>query len=225
MSAAPLVFERVALAELNGDGMSLEVPAHQTVIVLGADHSGVDALGGYALALPAPPTGRVLVFDVDLARLPSRERRAARRRVGYLPAGDGLLHNLTLRDNIALPLRFGSDLSDAEIESRVGITCSMLRITRVADRRPAAVGEQERRRAALARALAFDPELVIMESPFDGLTARTAAEFLELARGGETGAGSRRTVFMTSQYLPSRLAPRIELRYRVERGTFTTEES
>lgn len=221
---APIRFEQVTLSELNGDGITFDVPAHRAVIVLGAEQSGVDELASYALALPPPPSGRVLLLGQDLSQLPPHEARARRREVGYLPARDGLLHNLSLRDNIALPLRFGSDdLTESEISGRVGMLCTLLRIGPVVDRRPAAVGEEQRRRAALARALAFDPELVIMENPFDGLAARTAAELLELARGGESGAGSRRTVFMTSQYLPSLLEPRIEVRYRLERGSFTLD--
>lgn len=219
----PIRFEHVTLPELNDDGITFDVPPHRAVIVLGSEQSGVDALASYALALPPPPGGRVLLLGEDLSQLPPPEARARRREVGYLPARDGLLHNLSLRDNIALPLRFGSDLSDSEIDGRVRIMCTLLRIGAVVDRRPAAVSEEQRRRAALARALAFDPSLVIMENPFDGLAARTAAELLELARGGESGAGSRRTVFMTSQYLPSLLEPRIEVRYRLERGSFTVE--
>ena len=75
-----------------------------------------------------------------------------------------------------------------------------------------------RRRAALARALAFDPKLVILADPFDGLTTRAAAELLELARGGETEAGSRRTVFMTGQFIPQMLESRVEVRYRIAKG-------
>jgi len=67
----------------------------------------------------------------------------------------------------------------------------------------------------LARAVAFDPELVIMEQPFDGLTDRTAAELLEVATGGVAAGGSRRTVFITGQDMPHLLRQRVDMRYRV----------
>lgn len=219
----PLAFEQLRLPGMDGEGFSLEVPAHQAVIVVGSERGGVDRLAAYALGLEVPPAGRALVFGRDLSRAARREALAFRRKVGYLPAGDGLLHNLSLEENVALPLRFGSDLSAEQIAARIRIMCGLLRIADVAGQRPAAVGEEERRRTALARALAFDPPLIIMEDPFDGVTAGTAAELLEVARGGETAAGSRRTVFMTSQYLPSLLHHRIELRYRLEHGRLTVE--
>lgn len=224
MSDAPLIFEGVAMPEMP-EGFTLEIRPHRAVIVLGSETSGADRLAAYALGLELPSSGRVLVFGEDLTHLSRRDALAFRRRVGYLPAGDGLINNLSLKDNVALPLRFGSDLSHEDIETRIRITCAMVRIGHVADRRPGAVGEEQRRRAALARALAFDPALVIMEDPFDGLAARTAGELLELARGGETKLGSRRTVFMTSQYLPSLLEPRIEVRCRLSHGSVTTESS
>jgi ABC-type transporter Mla maintaining outer membrane lipid asymmetry ATPase subunit MlaF len=133
------------------------------------------------------------------------------------------MQNLSLRDNVALPLRFGSDYAERKITSRVQILLTMVRIANAADRRPAASTEEDRRRAALARALSLDPDVVLLASPFDGLTSRAAAELLELARGGETGAGARRTIFITAQDIPERLAPRIETRFRFVQGTLERE--
>ena len=199
---------------------SLDVEAHETVAVLGDELSGVDNLGALALGLDRTPRGRVLVFETDVSELERRAQLAFRRRVGYLPSGDGLLQNLTLRDNIRLPLRFGSDYRPAEIEGRVDVILAQLRLTRVADSRPAQANEEERRRAALGRALAFDPELVIMEQPFDGLTERVSAEMLEAARGGETSEGGRRTVFIAGQDLPAHLRRRVDRLVRVSSGQF-----
>ena len=93
-----------------------------------------------------------------------------------------------------------------------------VRVAQVADLRPAQVNEEERRRAAIARAIAFDPPLLILEQPFDGLTARAAAELLEIVRGGETSAGGRRTVVITAQDLPPVIQRRVERLYRVTRA-------
>jgi phospholipid/cholesterol/gamma-HCH transport system ATP-binding protein len=214
---APLRFEDVALPG-PGTRITLEVPQHRAVVVTGAEASGVDALPGFALALTRPQAGRVLLFGEDVAGLSRRDALAFRRQVGYLPAGDGLLHNLSLKDNVALPLRYGSDLTEREIDGRIRIMLTLVKLADAPELRPAEANEEQRRRAALARALAFDPKLVIMGDPFDGLTTRTAAELLELARGGETEAGSRRTVFMTGQFIPQVLESRVEVRYRLAKG-------
>lgn len=222
MTGSPLVFEAVTLPR-SGAVANLEVPEHQTVLVLGPDASGVDSLVAIALGLEHPADGRAWLHGQDLAAMTPRAALAFRRRVGYLPAGDGLLQNLSLRDNVALPLRFGSDYSDRAITTRVKLLLTMVRIANAADRRPATTTDEDRRRAAFARALALDPDLVLLASPFDGLTSRTAAELLEVTRGGETEAGARRTVFITAQDIPERLAPRIEIRYRFVDGALKRE--
>jgi ABC-type transporter Mla maintaining outer membrane lipid asymmetry ATPase subunit MlaF len=223
VDVVPLLFEGVAIGDGSPTVLTLRVPAHRAVCLMGDAASGVESLGRYALALDRPPAGRILVLGQSLAELPRSAALAFRRRVGYLPAGDGLLQNLTLYDNVALPLRFGSDRSDSDIDGRIQVMLTMLRLQHVARLRPARVNEEERRRAGLARALAFDPELVILEQPFDGLTTRAAAQLLELARGGETADGARRTVFIIGQSLPDVLRPRVELRYRLVRGRLETE--
>jgi ABC-type transporter Mla maintaining outer membrane lipid asymmetry ATPase subunit MlaF len=211
----PLVIDEVPFG---GRPASLTVGAHETVALLGGEDSGVSRLAGWALGLETPPEGRVLVYGEVAAGLPHRQRLAFRRRVGYLPAGEGLLHNLTLRDNVALPLRFGSTATPHSIDGRVSVMLAAVRVAHVADLRPAQVNEEERRRAALARAIAFDPALLLLEQPFDGLTPRAATELLEFARGGETAEGGRRTVVITAQDLPGVVHRRIERVFRVTRA-------
>ena len=217
-TAAPLRFEHVPLGRDASQAFSLEIPAHHTVAVLGDEDSGIGRLGGYALGLDRPPAGRALAFDTDVGALSEPLRLAFRRRVGYLPAGEGLLQNLSLRDNIALPLRFGSGASPRDIEGRVNVMLAAVRIAGVGNLRPAQANEEERRRAALARAIAFDPALLVLEQPFDGLTARVASELLELARGGESAEGARRTIFITGQEIPPLLLRRVEHVYRLSRA-------
>ena len=188
----------------------LEVFPHETVVLVGDENSGVDSLIAIALGLEPVLAGNARIFGTDITTLSRGEQLAFRRRVGYLPAGDGLLSNLSLRDNIRLPLRFGSNYKPEEIDGRVDVILAQLRLARIAQERPAQANEEQRRRAALARALAFDPELVLLEQPFVGLTDRVAAEVLEIARGGETGAGARRSVFITGQDIPMMLRNRVE---------------
>jgi phospholipid/cholesterol/gamma-HCH transport system ATP-binding protein len=200
------------------------VPAHNAVSVVGEEDSGIEALASYALGLSQPLRGRALVYGEEIGGMARRSALAFRRRVGYLPAGDGLLQNLSLRDNVGLPLRFGSDLRDRDIDGRLKVMLAAARLSRAADLRPARANEELRRRAAFARALAFDPELVLLDRPFDGLTNRASGELLELARGGDSSEGSRRTVFITGQDLPAILLNRIEVRYRLVNGELERED-
>lgn len=204
---------------LDAEGaFTLEVGGHQTVAVLGDEVSGVDLLGGLALGLDRAPAGRVETLGTEVASLPRSAQLAFRRKVGYLPAGDGLLQNLSLRDNIRLPLRFGSEFRLKDIEGRVDVIVAQLRLGRAANLRPAEANAEDCRRAALGRALAFDPDLVVLEEPFDGLTDHASAQLLELARGGEVAEGGRRTVFIAGQVLPALLRHRVDRQIRLHRG-------
>ncbi len=205
-----LQFQGIPLTGSMAGIFALDVMPHETVVVVGDENSGVDSLSAIALGLETAVMGTALVFGTDIMTLSRGEQLAFRRRLGYLPAGDGLLSNLSLRDNIRLPLRFGSNFKPDEIDGRVEVILAQLRLTRFAQERPAQANEEQRRRAALGRALAFDPELVLLEQPFVGLTDRVSAELLEIARGGEISAGGRRAVFITGQDIPMLLRNRVE---------------
>ena len=218
----PLQFEDVVLENV-GQPLSLTVPQHHTVSLVGDADSGVNRLAVVALGLSPVTGGRALVLGTDLAAMARRNALAFRRQVGYVPAGDGLLQNLSLAENVALPLRFGSGMSPREITGRLKVMLAQVRLSGVGHLRPADANTEQRRRAALARALAFDPDLVILDHPFDGVPARTQVEILDTARGGELAFGARRAVFIVSQSLPERLRNRIEARYRLVRGNLQQE--
>jgi len=215
----PLVFEDVRLEGARPTTVSLTVPPHRAVSVVGEVASGLGRLAPIALGLEAPDGGRALLFGEPVAAMSRRAALAFRRQAGYVPEGDGLLQNLSLADNVALPLQFGSPLSAREVRSRVRVILGAFRLAEVGGLRPSEADDEQRRRAAFARALVFDPRLVILDQPFDGIGLGAATELLDLARGGETADGPRRSVLVTSQALPDRLRLRFEERYRVGRGT------
>jgi len=216
---APLVFADVRLEGARSTTVSLTVPEHRAVSVVGEVASGLDRLGAIALGLEAAEGGQALLFGERVAAMSRRAALAFRRQAGYVPEGDGLLQNLSLADNVALPLQFGSPLSPREVRGRVRVILGAFRLADVGGLRPSEADDEQRRRAAIARALVFDPRLVILDQPFDGIGLGAAAELLDLARGGETADGPRRSVLVTSQALPDRLRSRFEERYRVAGGT------
>lgn len=217
MAKTVLFIERVPINGADSPSVTLEIAAHTTVSVVGGDNTGIGDLGRVAIGLKPAGDGRVTVMGTDLATLSRAELLAYRRLVGYLPAGDGLLQNLTLHQNVALPLRFGSNFSESEIASRLNIMLAATRLTGAEQLRPAQASDEQRRRAALARALAFDPDLVVLEDVFVGLTDRVARDILETARGGDLPQGSRRTVLTIGPMLPSNVIQRFDLRYRMTR--------
>jgi ABC-type transporter Mla maintaining outer membrane lipid asymmetry ATPase subunit MlaF len=200
--ALPLVFRDVDLRE-NPDHpdhrFQLEVAPGAVVACLGDEDSGVGDLGKFAVGLERPLKGEVLTLGLPVGDLTYYKLLTFRRRLGYLQVGDGLLQNLSLRANITLPLSYASDHRTKEIQSRVEVLLDAFHLRHVADHRPAATNEEDRRRAAVARAVALDPELLVLEAPFDGLTGKAAKDIIGHAR--TRADGSARTVFITAQEL------------------------
>lgn len=208
--APPLVFRNVDVRE-NPDHpdnrLNLRVDVGQVVLCLGDEDSGVGQLGKFVIGLDHPPAGQVLVYGTAIHDLSYDEQLVFRRRLGYTQIGDGLLHNQTLRNNVGLPLDYASDHRLAEVATRIERLVAEFELADVADRRPAQVNEEDRRRAAVARAIALDPELLVMEAPFDGLTGRSARFLLERAARREDG--SPRAIFITAQDVTPAVAPMI----------------
>jgi ABC-type transporter Mla maintaining outer membrane lipid asymmetry ATPase subunit MlaF len=216
--AAPLAFESLDLRDRPDHPdhrFDLAIEPGSITAVVGDEDSGVGDLGKYAMGLDQPPSGTVSVFGRPIAAFSYDEVLVFRRRMGYLQLGDGLLQNLTLRANIGLPLNYASDHNVKEVDARVEELLEMFHLKDVATLRPAAVNEEYRRRAALARAVSLDPSLVVLEAPFDGLTGRAAHELLELARSSD---GIPRTVFLTAQDLGPHVIPLMTRIVHVEDG-------
>ena len=102
-------------------------------------------------------------------------------RVGFAFASGGLLSNLSLRENVALPLRF-QGVPPAELRPRTEAALERLGLLAVADLRPHAVSAAARRHGNLARVLALQPDLVLLDDPLEGLDADDRAIALELVQ-------------------------------------------
>lgn len=217
--APPLVFQQIDLRErpdnpANRFDLSLQQGA--VTAVVGDEDSGVGDLGKYSLGLEFPPKGEVLVFGSSMREFDYQQRLIYRRRIGYSQTGDGLLQNLTLRGNISLPLAYASDHKTSEVAERAGLLLEQLRIADLADARPAAVNEEIKRRAALARAIALDPELLVLEAPFDGLTPRAAADILTRVRYRLDN--TPRTILIIAQHVVGAVRVMLDRGVRCEDG-------
>ncbi len=142
-------------------GVTLDVPQGGAVGIVGSDGSGKTCLLRIASGLLAPMGGRVELLGTRLPA-PARATRTLQSRVGYFPQDGGLLSNLTLRDNVLLPLRYHRRLDDAareyvrRLSDRMGLAPHL-------DRIPADVPIGARRRAAPLRALAPRPALLLAD--------------------------------------------------------------
>ncbi|MGA2384540.1 MAG: ATP-binding cassette domain-containing protein [Gemmatimonadales bacterium] len=214
--APPLAYRDVALLGRPDRLFNLTLQAGEVVAAVGEEDSGIETLGTLALGLATPASGTVEVFGLPIGELSYYDLLVFRRRLGYLPQGDGLLQNLSLRDNVALPVRFATDHRLREVDAKVTQLIEDFRLRPIAGLRPAQANEEDRRRAAAARAVALNPKLVVLELPFVGLTARATMDLLERVSRSEDGG--RRAVLLTSRDLTPSVRGLISRAVRVVDG-------
>ncbi|MFO0908538.1 MAG: ABC transporter ATP-binding protein [Isosphaeraceae bacterium] len=165
------------------DGASIELPAGQITVVLGPSGAGKSTLARLIAGLEPLDRGEIF-FDARIVHtLAPHERR-----VGMLFQDDALWPKLTVAGNVGCALRFAR-VPRAERRERISEALNALRIDTLADKRPAELSGLQRQRAALARALAIRPELLILDEPLQRLQPRVRDQFRDDVRRihGETG--------------------------------------
>jgi len=160
------------------EALDLELYRGEILGVVGGSGTGKSVLLRSIVGLLSPSAGRIEVFGEDLQRLPSRARSSVERRFGVLFQRGALFTSLTLQENVALPLIEHAGLSrpDAEALARVKLALAGLPGP-AATQYPAALSGGMIKRAALARALALDPEVLFLDEPTAGLDPIGAAAF------------------------------------------------
>ena len=159
-------------------GVSLEIPAGQFVALVGASGSGKSTLLKTVNRLVEPTAGRVMFEGEDVAGLPLA---GLRRRVGYVFQSIGLFPHMTVSENIAIGLRLeGEKLG----EERIVKLLDLVELDRtMAGRMPDALSGGQRQRVGVARALAAEPHLLLMDEPFGALDPVTRDALGERVRG------------------------------------------
>jgi ABC-type transporter Mla maintaining outer membrane lipid asymmetry ATPase subunit MlaF len=176
----------LALAAPDGQpllaGLDLAVPTGGNLLVTGPSGSGKTRLLKVIAGLEAPAGGRVRVAERDIWPGDGALGMAGRVSVGFAFATGGLLSNLSLGENVGLPLRFRG-LPATEVQARVKAALQRLGLVSVAALRPHAVSAAARKHANLARVLALEPALILLDDPLEGLDAadRTLVRELVLA--------------------------------------------
>jgi putative ABC transport system ATP-binding protein len=163
------------------DHLSLEVDYGQFVAIVGRSGSGKTTLLNLLAGIDRPTSGSVRVADADLGRLSESGLAGWRgRNVGLVFQFFQLLPTLTVIENVMLPMDFADKIALRERRDRGQRLLERVGIGNQADKLPATLSGGQQQRAAIARALANDPPLVLADEPTGNLDSATAAAVLEL---------------------------------------------
>ncbi|MBU3889923.1 ABC transporter ATP-binding protein [Methylosinus sp. KRF6] len=183
-------------------GLDLDVYRGEVLGFVGGSGQGKSVLMRTILGLVEKRSGLIELFGQDRDRLSSAERRRVERRWGVLFQNGALFSSLTVRQNIQMPMREARHISARLMDELAMLKLELVGLpASAADKFPAELSGGMIKRAALARALALDPELVFLDEPTSGLDPIGAAEFDELITTLQHTLGL--TVFMVTHDLDS----------------------
>jgi phospholipid/cholesterol/gamma-HCH transport system ATP-binding protein len=165
------------------DGVSFKVQRGELVALIGGSGSGKSVLVREIIGLLKPTSGQVKLLGTDMWAANETERAQLRRRFGMMFQDGALFSSLTVAQNIAVPLKEHTLLPDELIATVVDVRLALAGLPRSAGAKlPSELSGGMRKRAAVARALALEPEILFLDEPTSGLDPITARAFDHMLR-------------------------------------------
>ena len=152
------------------DDVSLAIPTGSLTVLLGPSGSGKSTLLRVIAGLEQPDSGEVAIFETDATDLPPQKRG-----VGFVFQHYASFKRMSVRDNVAFGMKI-QKRPKKEIRARVDELLELVQLHGLADRYPSQLSGGQRQRMALARALAVEPRVLLLDEPFGALDARVRKE-------------------------------------------------
>ena len=156
-------------AQLVLDSIAFKIENGESVAIIGRSGSGKSVLLKHLIGLLQPDAGEVLIDGENIVPMNERQLLRLRRKFGMLFQGAALFDSMTVAENVAFGLRRHEHLTEAEIGRRVAGALEMVDLPGTEDKKPAELSGGMRKRVGLARAIIYEPQIVLYDEPTTGL--------------------------------------------------------
>jgi phospholipid/cholesterol/gamma-HCH transport system ATP-binding protein len=182
-------------------GVSFDVRRGETLVIMGGSGSGKSTLIRTLIGLEKPSSGHVWIKGKDIATISEAQLDEVRKKIGMSFQGGALFGSMTVGENVALPLREHTRLENSTIEIMVRLKLEQVGLEGFEYYMPSQLSGGMRKRAAVARALAMDPEMLFFDEPSAGLDPIIAAGIDQLIL--ELKRAFRMTILVVTHELAS----------------------
>jgi len=160
-------------------GINLDIYDGETITIMGSSGEGKTVLLKNIIGLMKPDRGSIIVDGIDITKVDNRTLRNVQKKFGYLFQGSALFDSMNVFENVAFGLR-NHNLSNKELAKRVELYLSYVGLEGIENMYPSELSDGMKKRVALARAVAYNPQYILYDEPTTGLDPQTAETITDL---------------------------------------------